>query len=311
MSEFSFIEKIRNTFSDIPSQVEGIGDDCAIMPSGKDRSLVYTTDALVENVHFLTAATTARELGRKALMVNLSDVAAMGAKPVATLLSIAMPKEKTGEWAEEFMLGYSELSHRFSVALIGGDTTLSKSGVMISVTAIGEVKNANIKRRRDASAGDIIFAGDILGDSAQGLKDILAGDTQTLYAQIHRNPQAQILEGEWLGAREDVHAMMDLSDGLASDLRHILHQSSVSAEIWLEKIPHRTSIENALSGGEDYKLLFTADEASSRKLCSDFSERFGYDIHAVGRILQKQTEDILWKENGVAVNRTFVGFEHF
>ena len=150
MTEFGFIDHIRRRFADLPDQgFEGIGDDCAVLPLGGE-ALVFTSDLLTEGVHFLLHATSARELGGKSLAVNLSDVAAMGARPVATLLSIALPPDASGVWAEEFMEGYRELSARFGTPLVGGDTTRSESGVTINVTAIGRSPLTHLKRRRDA-----------------------------------------------------------------------------------------------------------------------------------------------------------------
>ena len=134
MTEFGFIDRIKDLFATLPDNgFEGIGDDCAVLPIGGGESLVFTTDMLAEGVHFLRAATSARELGRKSLAVNLSDVASMGARPVATLLSLSLPDDATGAWAEEFMQGYRELSQEFGVTLAGGDTTRSAAGITINV----------------------------------------------------------------------------------------------------------------------------------------------------------------------------------
>ena len=126
MTEFGFIDHIKELFAALPDNgFEGIGDDCAVLPVGEGESLVFTTDMLAEGVHFLRPATSPRELGRKSLAVNLSDVASMGARPVGTLLSLSLPADTAGTWAEEFMLGYRELSEAFGVTLAGGDTTRS------------------------------------------------------------------------------------------------------------------------------------------------------------------------------------------
>lgn len=161
----------------------------------------------------------------------------MGARPVATLLSIALPPDAADAWAAEFIEGYRELSATFGTALAGGDTTRSESGITINVTAIGRAPSANLKRRSDARPGDVIFAAGELGASGAGLRDILAGRCDTPQAAVHRNPQPQVAEGLWFGTRPEVHAMMDLSDGLASDLRHILDRSGVGAEVEVERIP--------------------------------------------------------------------------
>ena len=187
MTEFGFIDHIKELFAALPDNgFEGIGDDCAVLPVGEGESLVFTTDMLAEGVHFLRPATSPRELGRKSLAVNLSDVASMGARPVGTLLSLSLPADTAGTWAEEFMLGYRELSEAFGVTLAGGDTTRSAAGITINVTAIGRIADAHIKRRSGARPGDAILVAGELGLSGAGLRDILAGryDTPAAAAEL-------------------------------------------------------------------------------------------------------------------------------
>lgn len=311
MTEFGFIDHIRRRFADLPDQgFEGIGDDCAVLPLGGE-ALVFTSDLLTEGVHFLRHATSARELGGKSLAVNLSDVAAMGARPVATLLSIALPPDAAGAWAEEFMEGYRELSARFGTPLVGGDTTRSESGVTINVTAIGRSPLTHLKRRRDARPGDALFVAGELGASGAGLRDLLAGHPDTPPARIHRNPQPQVDEGIWLGGRPEVHAMMDLSDGLASDLRHILDESDCGAEVELERIPVAagSDLRTAACGGEDYKLLFTAAPAAARRLEEEFLARFGTPLHRIGRITERA--GLTWLQAGSPVQLDWQGFTHY
>ena len=314
MSEFGFIEGIKKLFSSLPERgFEGIGDDCAVLDIGGGESLVFTVDTLAEDVHFLRASSSAYEIGAKSLAVNLSDVAAMGAEPVASLLSLSLPADACGEWAGEFMRGYHALSEQWGVALAGGDTTSSKTGITISITAIGRVRNEHIKRRSAAVAGDVVMVCGELGASAAGLRDILDGDTDTPFAIVHRNPVPQIEEGRWLGAHKEVHAMMDLSDGLASDLRHILKASHTGAEIETANIPYATDTATAVCGGEDYKLLFTVAAASAESLQREFALRFGYAPSVVGRIrpVSEYGEEICWLENGVRIFPDWQGFSHF
>lgn len=311
MTEFGFIDHIRRRFADLPDQgFEGIGDDCAVLPLGGE-ALVFTSDLLTEGVHFLRHATSARELGGKSLAVNLSDVAAMGARPVATLLSIALPPDAAGAWAEEFMEGYRELSARFGTPLVGGDTTRSESGVTINVTAIGRSPLTHLKRRRDARPGDVIFVAGELGASGAGLRDLLAGHPDTPSARVHRNPLPQVDEGIWLGGRPEVHAMMDLSDGLASDLRHILDESDCGAEVELERIPVAAGadLRTAACGGEDYKLLFTAAPTATRQLEEEFLARFGTPLHRIGRITERA--GLTWLQAGSPVQLDWQGFTHY
>ncbi len=317
MTEFGFIEHIRTSFASLPDNgFEGIGDDCAVLPVGTDAEgreevLLFTADLLTEGVHFLRRATPARELGRKALAVNLSDIAAMGGRPVATLLSIALPRDAAGTWAEEFMAGYRELSERYATALVGGDTTRSESGITINVTAVGRAPAAHVKRRSAARPGDVVFAAGELGASGAGLRDILAGRLDTPLAAAHRNPEPQVAEGLWLGAREEVHAMMDLSDGLASDLGHILERSAAGAEIDLERIPVAagSDLRTAACGGEDYKLLFTAAADAAEELAAAFRARFGRPVYPIGRITAGR--ELVWMRDGRPEPLDWHGFTHY
>ena len=301
--EFDFIESISKMFSSMPNNgFEGIGDDCAVLPIGDDEALVFTSDMLNEGVHFLTDKSTPFQIGYKSLMVNISDVAAMGAKPAATLLSLALPKDKFGEWSAEFMRGYKKASKKYGVKLVGGDTVGSKSGVCISVTAIGRAPMANIKRRSAAKVGEIIMVTGKLGASAAGLRDVLAGKLSTRNAKLHLMPEARVKEGVWLGAQPEVHAMMDISDGIASDLQHIIDQSKKGAIISEQNIPvaRGASFRDAMCGGEDYELLFTVDKHKVDELTQRFEELFGKPLYKIGRIVHPSYDcyDIGIESNG-------------
>lgn len=314
-TEFGLIAHLQALCGRLPANgFEGIGDDCAVLPLGGGEALVFTADLLIEGIHFLRHASPPGELARKSLHVNLSDVASMGVRPVATLLSVALPPDTMlGDWARLFVEGYAAASLEAGVALVGGDTTASKEGVCINVTAIGRGPEASLKRRSDARPGDIVLVGGELGASGTGLKDILAGHPDTPAARTHRNPTAQIEEGVWLGGRREVHAMMDLSDGLASDLRHILDRSGVGAEVDTERIPVApgSDLETALCGGEDYKLLLTASPASLEGLLADFRSHFRRSLHPVGRITAPHFDGIRWLSHGTPLAADWHGFRHY
>ncbi len=316
VGEFEFIDKLRTLFSGIGDPtIEGIGDDCAVIPIGGGEALVVTTDMLVEGVHFLRDAITPRELGGKALAVNLSDIAAMGARPVASFLSVALPAECRGEWAMEFARGYAEMSDRYSVAPAGGDTSSSLGGIAINVAVVGRVPAANLKFRRDARVGDVIAVAGFLGESAAGLEEIITNyelriTNNSQLSTIHNNPVPQVAEGEWLGGQGAVHAMMDISDGLASDLVHILRASGVGAEVELTQVPTRVSIEQAVCGGEDYRLLFTAAADGFGRLRREFAAQFGTEVFPIGRIVAGAAE-VSWLHGGVPVAVDWHGFRHF
>ena len=308
-SEFSFIGDIATMFGTIPHHgFEPIGDDCTVLDMGDD-ALVMTTDMLIEDVHFLRSASSAEEVGRKSLMVNLSDVAAMGAKPVATLLSIALPETAQGEWSEAFMRGYYEASSEAGVALVGGDTTASRDRISINVVAIGRVPKQNIKRRSAAEVGDIIAVTGKLGASSKGLVDIMFGDLNTVSARHHRVAQARLAEGAWLGTRPEVHAMMDISDGIASDIKHIIELSQVGADIELSAVPTDYDIRFATTGGEDYELLLTVAAESFDNIAAALYEATGTTLTAIGRTTA--SGELRWLQNGTPTELDLKGFTHF
>lgn len=301
-SEFGLIEQIKERFSSlVPSNILGIGDDCAVISNAyheprcsEQLSMLFTTDMLVEDVHFLRSMPPF-ELGVRSVEVNLSDVAAMGARSIALMLSLALPSWVDDAWSGEFFRGI----HSCGVPLIGGDTTRSRSALCINVVAIGVARAENLKYRSDAKVGDYIVVGGELGASAASNYSI--------------GVKAQRGEGEWLGSRREVGAMMDLSDGLAGDLRHILEMSGVGAEVDLKQIPiaQGATLEQALSGGEDYKLLFTLREGGLERFMEDYSREFGYLPVVVGRIIER-SEGLVWFQDGVRDKAAdYDGFKHF
>ena len=261
----------------------GIGDDCAIIPGRTGTDTLVSTDMLVEEVHFLRREIPPRLLGWKSAAVNLSDIAAMGAVPTGTFLSLALPSDIDKEWTDEFIAGYSEISRLYGVPLLGGDTTSSPQRICINVAVLGECPAGSAKRRSGAVAGDKICVTGTLGDSAAGLEVILHGwhGTEAVVALVERHfkPEPRIKEGLALRAERGVHAMMDISDGIGSDLRHIMKASGTGAKVDVHSLPlseellalcrehnELDPVRLACSGGEDYELLFTADPSCEAKL---------------------------------------------
>lgn len=312
VSEFGFISSLAARFASLPDGgFDRIGDDCTAVEIGGGESLVMSTDMLVEGVHFLRGVSSAYEVGCKSLLVNLSDVAAMGARPAATMLSLSLPADASQQWAEEFMRGYYDESRRWGTALVGGDTTSSKSAITINVVAIGRMATACIKRRSDARVGDAICVSGKLGASAAGLRDIMNGDTDSERARLHRRGNARIEEGAWLGGRSEVHAMMDISDGIASDMRHIMECSGVGASISIESVPTDTDVETAVTGGEDYELLMTVAAEGCERLCRDYFERFGTELYVIGEVVEPSDGRIVWLDRGWRIDVDWRGFEHY
>jgi thiamine-monophosphate kinase len=328
IGEFGLIEDvIAPEFTDlIKENMVGIGDDCSIVPFSDNNSMIFTTDMLIEKTHFLRNKITPYQLGFKSLAVNLSDIAAMGGNPSASYLSLGLPKDIDVEWVREFMKGYKALSHYENTPLLGGDTTSCEDKVIINVGVTGEIKNNNIKKRRDALEGDLICVTGYLGDSAAGLQMILYDLTQdeakSKLVKQHLEPHPHVSQGKWLSEHNAVHAMMDVSDGISSDLGHILKASGVSATIQLENIPLSNELkelardqnwnpyEIALSGGEDYVLLFTIDKNQYREISNLYSEKFSMPLYNIGYITKGEPK-ITYKQDNTVINNLKKGYTHF
>ncbi len=310
LGEFGLIEYIQSEFPAIEG-LTGIGDDCAILPQRNGMETLVSTDMLIEGCHFLIGDISPYQLGWKSAAVNISDLAAMGAKPVASFLSIALPSGISSQWMKEFVRGYKEISLKYNCALLGGDTTSSHERVCINVTVLGECPKGMSKRRKNALVGDLVCVSGCLGDAAGGLKIILEGRERSGFAgrliERHYLPEPRVEEGLALAASTDVHAMMDISDGIGSDLRHILKASSVGARIDCSLIPiskelklgseqyEWDAMELALCGGEDYELLFTVAKGAEIPI-----EHF-----VIGEITE--AAGIQW----IGTDKDYLGFRHF
>lgn len=313
--EFDFICHIRDLFS-VPPGVLGIGDDCAVLPSG-EYDLLFSTDLLMEGVHFLRDESSPEDVGWKAAAVNLSDIAAMGGTPVATFLSVALPEDARGSWAERFIAGYAEVSRIYDVPLLGGDTTSSLRDLAVNVGIMGRCPCGRRILRNGAKEGDSIYVTGPLGDSAGGLQAILGGIGRTSEVDVlikrHKRPVPRVKEGKALLESGKVGAMIDISDGIASDLRHILKASGVGAVVALDKIPCSSQLrsvcaeqnwdiyELATSGGEDFELLLTGPEGLERYV--------RFPLYAVGQIVAG--DDLVWTIDGEPTDSRFAGYKHF
>ncbi len=326
IGEFGFIERFSPLFSKlVKSNDSGIGDDCALISINNDEYHLISTDLLIEDIHFIKNKISPRELGHKSLAVNLSDIAAMGGKALYSFLSIGIPKNTSVEYLDEFMAGYYELSEKHNVALMGGDTTKSIDKLTINVAVVGICKKADAKLRSMAKTGDIICTTGTLGNSAGGLKVLLNNiaenhDTKAL-VDYHHTPIPRLNEGYFL-AQQGINAMMDISDGIASDLTHILKASKVSAKINLDSLPistllQKVSSENswnctdfATSGGEDYELLFTVEKKQLENIKSAYFNQFNEIIYPIGEITEGNT-GISWYKNEKIQDYKSNGFNHF
>jgi thiamine-monophosphate kinase len=245
----------------------GIGDDAAVIEADR-KNLVVTKDLLLEGVHFLLPIHPPRLLGRKSLNVNLSDLAAMGARPRYALLGLGIPLRTGTGWIEDFFAGFKSAAKEYEVQLIGGDVTRAQK-VTLSVTLLGEGKN--IIKRSGARHGHFLFVSGTLGEAREGLlllkKGAKLGEDRRVDKMLKAflDPKAQVELGEKLSQLRAASAMIDISDGLSVDLGHICEESGCGAEVEKEKLPvsselrslQKRSFDFALNGGEDYQLLFS------------------------------------------------------
>jgi len=322
LGEFGLIERIRHQAPQGPDVFRGIGDDAAelILPAG--HHLLTSTDLLIENVHFRRDWTDCESLGHKAVAVNLSDIAAMGAIPRYLYLGLACPGDTDLDDITAFLTGAIDEARRYNVALVGGDTCHSPGPWLISVTIEGSAPANQSIGRNGARPGDLIMVSGTVGDSALALALLCDGKMpeHSLLARHHR-PTPQVELGRLLGERRLASAMIDISDGLAGDLVHILHSSRVDGLIEECKLPLSEVFrritegqpalrELALYGGEDYELLFTVppDRAAEvTALCSEVQ----LTVTTIG-VVGKGSGELLMRD-GLAVTKPIPvkGYDHF
>jgi len=271
-SEQEVLQKLRQAN---PSH---IGDDAAVLSFSQPS--VISKDVLNEDVHFRLRYFTPDALAHKALHINLSDIAAMGATPKYVLLGLGIPKHFEDK-VEAFLSAFTEACHKANVILIGGDTTQAKA-LTLSITAIGEASPKHIKYRHTAKAGDMLCVTGKLGLAYQGLQALEAGTPPSKEAlEACLTPTARIKEGIWLGEQAGVHAMMDISDGLYLDVKKLCEASQLGATIQVDGFE---DVSAALTGGEDYELLFTVGKQDFQVLKQAFDTQFSCNMHCIGEV---------------------------
>lgn len=258
LGENGLIQRIRGRFPST-NAVLGIGDDAALLRVPPGCHLVYCSDLVVENTHFLRGIHPAESVGYKAVAVNVSDVGAMGGTPRYFLLSLAAPGDLPVSWIDTFLGGIERACKDFDVSLVGGDTS-SSAQIFADVAMVGTVPEGAAVRRSGATPGDRIYVTGVLGSSALGLERLRAGDSDSDAARRHLYPSPRHRIGALSAA--GVHAMIDVSDGLSTDLAHIAEESKVTARIYKERIPGAdgATAEQILHGGEEYELILVAPE---------------------------------------------------
>jgi len=320
LGEFKLIEllsKIVPKGETDPQIVVGIGDDAAAWRAN-GFTLLATTDTLVQGVHF-TAESTWREIGWKAVAINLSDIATMGGTPKYALVSLSLPGDTELDEVTQLYQGIAEIARQFQIAIVGGNIS-SAPLVVITITVIGKAQTEGILTRSAALPGDLIAVTGYLGSSAAGLR-ILAyhlqfdPETVAFLRKAHLQPEPRVSEGQLL-VRKGVRAAIDISDGLMSDLQHICQASKVGAIIKIDQLPiHPTvratfpqdSLNLALAGGEDYELLFTAP----KKVINRVKRATDYPVTVIGEIVEESRGITLIDKEGKPFQANDKGWEHF
>ena len=346
IGEFGLIERLSAiaapTIKSAPGLVEGIGDDCAVYSTGGPTLQVATTDLLVEQVHFDLLTTPMHHLGSKAISVNVSDICAMNAEPRYALVSIAVPRNIPVEMVEELYRGMAHAASRYGLAIAGGDTSSSPSGLTISVSMTGETEQHRLVLRKGAMPGDLICVTGTLGGSTAGLKVLLREKAMMIEQLRNNEPYNKDVMAElqeYTGAirhhllpeaRQDTirffrdrnivpTSMIDISDGLTQDLGHICKHSGVGAHIEEGRIPvmpdaraiadefQEDALSWALSGGEDYQLLFTVPKDRLDDIAAN------RDISIIGTITEPEEGLLLTDIYGMTIDLadSVQGFDHF
>jgi len=302
IGESAFIDRIRRRVP--PAEVRlGIGDDAAIVDVPAGHSIVYCSDLLAENTHFLRELHPPDSLGYKAIAVNVSDVVAMGGTPMYLTLSVALPGELDLEWMDGFIDGLARACTEFGVALVGGDSS-SATNIFIDVSMIGSVPVGQEVRRSGAKAGDGIYVTGSLGGSALGLDSLRSGKASHPSVQRHLYPIPRHRVGRAIAAQ--AHAMIDISDGLSTDLNHIVQESKVCARIYKRLLPAAEDATEAqvLHGGEEYELIIVAPELPA--------ELEGVPITRIGEIVPAAMDPQIYLIDG-STESVLVpqGYQHF
>jgi len=338
VEEFALIRALARRFAGkTRSLIRGIGDDAAVIATTSPMWWHVTTDLLTEGVHFDLQTASPESVGYRSAIANLSDIAAMGATPRYLLISLAVPSGFNRKDIFSLYTGLLRACHPHGVALIGGDTSASRAGLFINITLMGSTAPGMALLRRGARIGDHIYATGTLGDSLAGLQLLMHPVSRTsaqslspslgaahrhVLIQRHLHPSARIEEGHWLSTRQLATAAIDLSDGLSGDLRHICEESRVGAEIDLDKLPISTACrayahsrglqpaQLALTGGEDYELLFTAPPAKQPDIMKQ-ARAHRFHVTQIGTIRPRRFGIRIQNGDGTSRPMPITSYEHF
>jgi thiamine-monophosphate kinase len=334
IGEFGLIDRLERLVSHPDEQlVVGIGDDAAAVRTTPDRLLLLTADVLVERVHFDRRIHSFQQIGWRAMVANISDIAAMGGMPKHALISICLPGSMRVEEVEEIYGGLNAAAQEYGCAIIGGDTVTSPRDLVVSVALTGEVSEERLVTRGGARVGDLICVTGQLGGAQAGLAMLrllestgtspLPEEQWVQARDRHLWPRPRLREAQEVVRSGRIGAMIDVSDGLAGEVGHIARRSGVGAEIWEEKIPIGPQtlrvaeqlgisvLELALCGGEDFELVFTIPTDGVRDVTEIVFRKTGTKISTVGKILPAGEGLVQVSSKGKKKTLVAEGFRHF
>lgn len=311
-SELKLINRIRRLAGRGASVVSGIGDDAAVLRVPRGHDVLVTTDFSIENVHFRRPWHPAHVVGWRCLTRGLSDIAAMGGEPQAAFLSLAVASDVSQTWVDGFLQGLLEQAKKYNVPLAGGDTAQAATGIQADIVVVGSVPKGKAVLRSGAKPGDQIYVTGKLGGSAMALSRLTQGEALGTEYDSHFRPVARVAVGRWLRQKKIPSAMIDVSDGLSTDLQHICQESHVGADIEADTVPRArcgqggkrpVDLKFALHGGDDYELIFT----SSRTVPPEVK---GVPITRIGRTTRSGGMRLVDAAGKVLVLEP-AGWEHF
>lgn len=316
--EFELINLLTRHFPPYSKEViSGVGDDCAVIVGQNDQYNLLTCDVQVAGVHFLPRISTPAQIGCKALSVNISDIAAMGGKPDYCLVSLIIPIDTDPEFIDNIYKGIRKTARKYDIQIAGGNISRGKE-LIIDIFLTGTVRRDELLLRSGAKPGDQILVTGILGNAASGLALLKKEKYQIVKDEIKNHisrqlcPEPRLKEAAVIAKSKFATSMIDISDGLVSDLGHICDQSKVGASIYESKIPSgKNPINLALHGGEDYELLFTVPSGSSMEIINAVKKQTGTQVTIIGEILPAKSGRWIKMKNGSRQPLKPDGWDHF
>lgn len=327
IGEFGLIERLRRMLPQRADVLVGVGDDAAVFRLASGQIVVATCDMFIEGIHFDLSTCEPSQVGLRAMTANLSDVAAMGCRPLFATVSLGVPPDTSTSVVEQIYDGLIRIAGQHSTAVVGGDTVRSPERIVIDVSLIGEPVGSVYLTRSGALSGDQIVVTGHPGQSAAGLEIILGGGSpkgriEKELVRAHLEPQARVEQGVFLAENDSVSAAIDLSDGLKQDLGHICEMSRLGALIDIERLPISSDLaeycsknsKNAaklcLSGGEDYELLFTIRGDGLETLIPEWQSRFDLPATVIGR-MTSEFADVRLQNGDQSMLADAAGYDHF